>query len=151
MTKRIGETKPVGVTKCVGETKPVGVTKRVGETKPAGVTERVGETKPAATHLLFTEVYDLNNTFVLQSRDFCSYYSLLFFSLSLFIIIFKNFFNVYYLSNLCFGDLLTFPSLSQCFSTSRPPKDFSSKTNITQRHQSASEDFSSKINVTQRH
>ena len=71
--------KRVGVTKRIGETKPVGVTKCVGETKPVGVTKRVGETKPVATHPVFTEVYFLNNTFVLQSRDFCTYYSLVFF------------------------------------------------------------------------
>ena len=110
--------KRVGVTKRIGETKPVEVTKCVGETKPVAVTKRVGETKRVATNPLFTEVYDLRNIFVLLSGDFCSYFSLLFFLL----------FNVYHLSNLCFGDLLTFPSLSP--SLCPPP--------IPQRHHSAS-------------
>ena len=78
--------KRVGVTKRVGETKPVAVTKRVVEMKPVGVTKRVGETKPVATHPLSTEVYDLNNIFELLSGDFCSYYTLFSFSLSLFIL-----------------------------------------------------------------
>ena len=135
-TKRVGDTKPVGVTNRVGETKPVGVTNRVGETKPVGVTKRVGETKPVATHPLSTEVYDLNNIFELLSGDFCSYYTLFSFSVSLFILFFIFYFficifNVYHLSNLCFRDLLTFPSPSQSLSTSHAPKDINQPAKIS--------------------
>ena len=69
--------------------------------KRVGVTKRVGETKRVATHPLFTEVYDLNNIFELLSGDFCSYYSLFSFSLSVIIFsIYLYFFNVDQLSNL---------------------------------------------------
>ena len=113
--------------------KRVGVTKRIGETKPVGVTKRFGETKPVATHPLFIEVYELNNIFGLLFGDFCSYYSLFFFSfslsftlpLSLSLSLSLFIFNVFHLSNFCFGDLLTFPFLSQSLSTSHPPKDIS--------------------------
>ena len=81
--------------------------------------------KRVATHPLFTEVYDLNNIFELLSGDFCSYY-ILFFLFSVFLYFYFIFiFNVYHLSNLCFGDLLTFPSLSQSLSTSHRLKDIS--------------------------
>ena len=99
-------------------------------------------------HICCLQRYMISTILLCYSLEIFAVITLSFFSLCLSLF---YFFYVYYLSNLRFGDLLTFPSLSQCFSTSRPPKDFSSKTNITQRHQSASEDFSSKINVTQRH
>ena len=116
-----------------------------------------GRDKSVSQHIRCLQRYMISTTFLSYCLGIFAVIPLSSFSLSLFMYFLYFYyyyyfiFNVYHLSNLCFGDLLTFPSLSQSLSTSRPPKDFSSKTNITQRHQSASEDFSSKINITQRH
>ena len=120
LTKRVAETsrvkKRVGVTKRIGETKPVEVTKCVGETKPVAVTKRVGDKACRNKSVVYIFV-----TFLCYCLGIFAVISLFFLHLCLSLCFNFNF-NVYHLSNLCFGDLLTFPSLSQSLSTSQFPK-----------------------------
>ena len=84
--------------------------------------------KSVSQHIRCLQRYMISTTFLSYCLGIFAVIPLSSFSLSLFMYFFLYFyyiFNVYHLSNLCFGDLLTFSSLSQSLSTSHRLKDIS--------------------------